>query len=51
MLDVTGLAADQDDAVTINYDTDTVTLELGEAGAGSGVATIETLGDEDGFVT
>jgi len=42
---VTGLAANQDATVTIDYTTDTVVLKLGTAGSGSGSVDIVTQGD------
>ncbi len=42
---VKGLASNQDATVTIDYNTDTVTLQLAQAGAGTGKVSIKTLGD------
>ena len=46
-LQIDGLNANQNAVVTVNYDSDTVTLHLGEVGNGTGAFTLEVLGAEE----
>ena len=48
---VTGLAGNQDATVVIDYTNDTVTLQMGQAGAGSGAVNITTQGDPNALAT
>lgn len=45
-INVLGLGTDRDAMLEVNYDNDYVSLYLGEAGSGSGVISLETIGDE-----
>ena len=46
-LSIQGLGTTRDASVEINYDTDTVTLQLGQDGFGSGAVSLDAGGDED----
>lgn len=45
-IDVVGLASNRDADVVIDYDNDTVTLNISAVGSGSGQSTISTVGNE-----
>jgi hypothetical protein len=45
-IEVTGLGSEQNAYVTVDYDADTVTLSLGETGAGKGEVKVGIVGDE-----
>lgn len=46
-LDITGLASNQNAILTIDYDNDSVAIELGALGIGTGAVAMELLGDPD----